>query len=679
VAVAYDAVTRSHTTTFTSVSQASFSWTHTPSGTAKGILVLTYVLLSSTEYATAVTWGGQSLTAVPSGSAADTAGEPGRCTAWFLGNAATIAARSGDSVVVTRTNNAIDMVAVAITVTATSDTATTGVILLQEDGALAEQSVNDGSPGTNSVRFAAGHWGATTPTVGANSTIVAEQSLLAVSYTAARETTAGQGSRSIGYTDAGPEDRAFVHLAVKEAGTNATATPSTVAVTAALPAPTVIATAPNALVAPATIGITASVPTPTILNFVSGPPALVVSLGRLEGWQLGIAGASELGVTTNLAFYDYTPLTSRVLDFSIRRGRQHELDRIEAGTASATLINQDGELTPLNTASSLYPDVRPMAPIKFQAISSTITYDLFTGFLESIPPSWEGAPRQGRDLVRIQAVDATKVLNLATVSITRVAETTGARIEALLTAINWPANLMDIDTGQSTVQGVTLDNEGVLSHIQDVAASESGQFFIAGDGVATFFDRFHTTLLDETNDVWGDNPGEKHYASVTPSYDDQTLWNRVIVTAPGFADQVAENLSSQDTFSGPIGQRPRTLPIGTLLTSTADMLDRAEFLVEKYANPELRLASLNIDQGSLDDTQWPRILMKDLHDRILVRKRPAGDPIEQPSFIEGIQINNDAGHWRITWQLSSTALQQGQWELGTVGKSELGVTTTIVG
>jgi hypothetical protein len=53
--------------------------------------------------------------------------------------------------------------------------------------------------------------------------------------------------------------------------------------------------------------------------------------------------------------------------------------------------------------------------------------------------------------------------------------------------------------------------------------------------------------------------------------------------------------------------------------------------------------------------------------------------IEQPSFIEGMQITNDAGHWRITWNLSSTPLQQGQWELGTVGKSELGVTTTIVG
>ena len=109
------------------------------------------------------------------------------------------------------------------------------------------------------------------------------------------------------------------------------------------------------------------------------------------------------------------------------------------------------------------------------------------------------------------------------------------------------------------------------------------------------------------------------------------------------------------------------------------MLERADFLLTKYKQPHFRLTSVNFDNASLDDTIWPRILLHDLHARVLLRKRPwQGDLIEQPSFIEGIQWALGPQSWRLTWALSSTALQQGQWELGTVGKSELGVTTTLV-
>lgn len=213
MAVAHSATSESHTGTAGSQNQASFSWTHTQTGTPQGALVFVHVLNSATDTVTSVTYGGTSMTRVSGGAAVDSAGEAGRTDLFFLGSGL---ATGNQTITVNRTNNANNMYATAATVTAATDTEVTGIILLQGDGTMAEQSVNDGSPGTNSVRYAGAFSGLNAPpTVGANSTLL--QSIDIGNQTAAlvRETTAGQGARLVGFTTAS-EDRAAVHLAVRE-------------------------------------------------------------------------------------------------------------------------------------------------------------------------------------------------------------------------------------------------------------------------------------------------------------------------------------------------------------------------------------------------------------------------------------------------------------------------------
>lgn len=408
-------------------------------------------------------------------------------------------------------------------------------------------------------------------------------------------------------------------------------------------------------------------------------PTITGTFGIPSGWRLGVVGDSELGTTTFLASMVDEDISAPVRGFTIERGRQHELDRVETGRARVRFRNADGAFTAENPSSPYYPYFRPMAPLAIRATYSAVTYDLFTGFIEGMPQTWTQGPA-GDAQVEVRAVDAFKILNLAKVTTTRPAEGAGARIIALLDAIGWPASLRAIDAGDSNVQAVTLDDVSILSHLQEVAASEGGVLFVSASGVITFLSRFHTVLFD-SQDIWGDVVGEKPYESLSTSHDDDNLWNEIRVTAPGLTDQVAIDPVSVATFSGQMEvEAPRSLPLSTLLTSEAEMLERAEFELSRYSTPRQRVTGMTLDTRA-DAASIPRMLVRELHDRIVARKRPANGPlIDAPSIVEGMRWTYAASRYlRAEWALSSTGYQQGQWALGVVGSSELGQTTTLVG
>lgn len=220
MAVAHDAVSESHTSTTASVSEASFSWTHTPVGTPKGVFVVVYTMGSTTDHVTSVTYNGVTMARTSGGAASVSAGdEPGRADLFELGSSVPAGAQT---VVVTRTNDAIEMYANAVTVTAGADTEvySAGIVLVQANSTLAEQNVTDGSTGVDSLRYAAAYLGYSAPPgPGTNSTSLAGSANIDVGNYGARivrETTAGQGSRPVGFTAGTTDDIAAIHWAVRE-------------------------------------------------------------------------------------------------------------------------------------------------------------------------------------------------------------------------------------------------------------------------------------------------------------------------------------------------------------------------------------------------------------------------------------------------------------------------------
>jgi hypothetical protein len=654
MAVAFDAVSEDPATGYRTSSSASF--THTPSGTPKGVLIFVVRQGGSIDDITSVTYGGVTVPAVSGGLAADTTGELGLCKAFFLGTGVPTGAQT---VAVSYGANAHYVVCITVTASLDTEIYTSGIVLLQEDGTVAEQSVGDGSPGTNSLRFVGGFSGLSAfPGVGANSTALVDNSVgLATSAGAARETTAGQGSRSVGFSTGTTEDRAYVHLAVRELGA-ALATPSTVVASASVPAPTIL-TGANGLITPATVAAIATVVAPTV-RIPDAPVAMPTLIVQMDSGNLTASGGFVLDDATlgklDTAFlgagepsWDYD-ITGYVRGLSISRGTSNELQRIEAGTASILLDNRDGRFTPTNTLSPYYPDIVPMRRIRIQAqTEDAVIYPIFVGFAEGWPVTF---PEIVDQVVEVQLVDGFSVLARSVISGTFSAQTTGQRVTDILDSIEWPAVQRDIETGASSVPEVVLSNAPVLEHLQQVAHAEGGRLFMSKDGKITFRDRYPTVAspTDLLTRTWSDTGTDMTYRDITLTFNDETLFNDIRLTRTGGMEQTAESLDSIQQFF-----RRALVESDIQLATDAEVASLADELLERYAEPRLRIVGLA--DNAMRHGFWRRLLERELQDQVLVKKTPAGsDAISQNSQLEGIAHELTAGTWTVTLAVSpSTA------------------------
>lgn len=145
----------------------------------------------------------------------------------------------------------------------------------------------------------------------------------------------------------------------------------------------VLVTATNAAGSSSAIPSQVMGPVQTTLTFVS-----TVTNAVLPTWKL------EFSPTTNPAATPvWVDITSRLISWSSQRGRQYELDTIQAGTATVTLDNTDRALDPTNTSGIYYNAGVGLVPLRrMRLICSFLggTYSIFAGYVEGWPQTWEG-------------------------------------------------------------------------------------------------------------------------------------------------------------------------------------------------------------------------------------------------------------------------------------------------
>lgn len=367
----------------------------------------------------------------------------------------------------------------------------------------------------------------------------------------------------------------------------------------------------------------------------------------------------------------YTDVSADVRLISYTRsGRNHELQRTDPGTLSALLDNRHGDYDPTNTGSPYYPGVKRKRWMRVSAVWATVTYRRWTGLIESWQQNWPG---MGADAtVEIRASDGLTVLNLFDLEgLSFGAQTTGARVTAVLDAAGITA--YTVDTGATTVvaSGVFAEDSMALPHLLEVEQSENGLLFAEGDGSIVFQAR-HYRLLNSSAavDTIGDSGVEIPYRAATLDLDDADLWNSVAVTPAGGTPELATDTASITAHW------ERRMNRAILSASQPEALSAAQFLIARYADPGPRIPVLDL-VGATATTKWPTILGAGNSDRFTWTRRATAHTITQDVFVERVSDTVTPGQdWRVSFQLSPAADQAG-WLLGDATYSLLGTSTVL--
>lgn len=222
-------------------------------------------------------------------------------------------------------------------------------------------------------------------------------------------------------------------------------------------------------------------------------------------------------------------------------------------------------------------------------------------------------------------------------------DTSGVRVGRVLTLVGWRASERDIETGASVLSAAPSNVEGssALDHLLKVEETEQGRFFIAGDGTATFFGRNHeatSAVASFTDD---------DYTDLTFDYSETNLVNDMTVTREGGLPQRAVDQDSIDAY-----WRSSDTMSGLLYSTDNEAEAIAEWRVGNQSTPTLRPTGLTfVPIGDLPDL-FPRVLARELGDRISVTRELDGSDIEVDAVIEGIRHDFRPRWWETSWNLS---------------------------
>jgi hypothetical protein len=386
-------------------------------------------------------------------------------------------------------------------------------------------------------------------------------------------------------------------------------------------------------------------PAPTIRVFVDfdSDTAFETDPLILGSATEGILGTNRLGSGTLPV--EITDLVTRV---GIRRGRNRITSKFEFGSADVVLYDQNGDWNPTNSAGAYYPNLVPLRQIIIYATYLDVDYYIFSGYITNYDTGF----RQGNEdvsTVTLRCVDAFKLLAgsaITTVTGAAAGQLSGARVDALLNAVEWPVSLRNIDVGESTLQADPGTSRNVLEALQTVENSEFGGIFIDGESKINFVDRNSLITRPATSlYTFSDTGSNISYTNAVVAFDDTTIANDVTVNRLGGTAQNVFDQPSIDKYFLHSGIRE-----GILVQTDTESLNQARGILATRKDPEVRIDSIQLNL--YDDTNPNKPLAGvdiDLLDGITVIKTmPGSSSVTQPSLVNAIHHDITKSSWNTT-------------------------------
>jgi len=393
--------------------------------------------------------------------------------------------------------------------------------------------------------------------------------------------------------------------------------------------------------------------------------ATVVEFEISEGFILDdlIAGVLD-NIVYTLGGEAYADITSSMIELSLARGKSRDLDRFSSGSLSVSLNNQARLFDPNYASGTYYGQIVPRRKIRV----TTDGVRQFTGIIDDWNFDYDPG---GRSKAEIVATDDFTLLARQAYSATATPELTGARVSAVLDSpgVLFPIGARNLSAGVSELGADTFDGNA-LEYLQKVETSEQGSLFIAKNGDLTFLDRNDATPRSSGLLTFADDGTGIPYTSVGVNYGTELLINAVTVTSDA-GSSTAENSRSQTVY-GVISE-----DLESLVDSTEQLTNLADFIVSKYGDPEYRFETISMNLDTMGAGDKADVLGIELGDIVLIKFTPngVGDPILQ--YGEVIKLDHEAEQIRHDVTIGIAALD---WTFlvlddavfGTMGNNYLG-------